>query len=107
MPIGGEGAGVPPGDGLKKRMSRVTLHVTEAAMNKPGPIPGRERVARRRAALRAQGLRPKQFWVPDVRSPAYKAEISRQCRRLARATRESDDLAFAQAIQYWPPDDPD
>lgn len=74
-------------------------------MNKPTPVPGRERVAKRRAALRAQGLRPKQIWVPDVHSPEYKAEISRQCRLLAEAMKDSDDLAFAEAVQYWPPDD--
>ena len=76
-------------------------------MNKPTPIPGRERVARRRAALRAQGLRPKQFWVPDVNSPEFKAEARRQSRLLARAMKDSDDLAFAEAVQYWPPDDKD
>lgn len=76
-------------------------------MNKPGPVPGRERVAKRRAALRAQGLRLKQFWVPDVNSLAFKAEAHRQSLLLAEAMRDSDDLAFAEAIQYWPPDDED
>lgn len=76
-------------------------------MNKPTPIPGRERVAKRRAALRAQGLRPKQFWVPDVHSQEFKAEARRQSVLLARHMRETDDLAFAEAVQYWPPDDPD
>lgn len=62
-------------------------------MNKPAPIPGRERVARRRAALRAQGLRPKQFWVPDVNLPVFKE----QARRAALAVANSDDEAEVQA----------
>jgi hypothetical protein len=74
-------------------------------MNKPTPVPGRERVAKRRATLRAQGLRLKQFWVPDVRSPEFKAEARRQCRLINEAMKNSDDLAFAEAIQYWPPED--
>ena len=39
---------------LRARAFSLTLHVTEARMNKPGPVPGRERVAKRRAALRAR-----------------------------------------------------
>lgn len=38
----------------------------------------RDRVATHRARLRAQGLRPIELWVPDVRSPAFKAEAFRQ-----------------------------
>jgi len=76
-------------------------------MNKPTPVPGRERVAKRRAALRAEGLRPRQIWVPDVNSPEFKAEARRQSQILARHMAKTDDIAFAEAIQYWPPDDPD
>lgn len=76
-------------------------------MNKQTAIPARERVAKRRAALRAQGLKPKQFWVPDVHSAAFKAEARRQSRLLALAMENSDDLAFAEAVQYWPEDDKD
>ena len=35
----------------------------------PGPSTGVQRVAKRRAALRSQGLRPIQIWVPDRSSP--------------------------------------
>jgi hypothetical protein len=38
---------------------------------------GAERVAKRRAALRAQGLRPKTFWLPDTTTPEFQAGIAR------------------------------
>lgn len=36
------------------------------------------RVEKRRAALRAQGLRPVQIWVPDTRAPGFAEEYARQ-----------------------------
>ena len=41
------------------------------------PLTGAERVARRRAALRAQGLRPRTFWLPDPNSEAFKEQARR------------------------------
>jgi hypothetical protein len=38
----------------------------------------------RRERLRAQGLRPVQHWVPDVRNPRVRADLRRQGRLLAR-----------------------
>ena len=58
-----------------------------------------KRVAEHRAALRAQGLRPVQIWVPDTRSPEYRAMIARQCAALwdseneRQVLREIEDLA--------------
>ena len=37
-----------------------------------------QRVAKRRAARRAQGLRPIQIWVPDTRAPGFAEECARQ-----------------------------
>ena len=37
-----------------------------------------QRVEKRRAALRAQGLRPIQIWVPDTRVPGFAEECGRQ-----------------------------
>ena len=37
-----------------------------------------QRVEKRRAALRAQGLRPIQIWVPDTRAPGFAEECARQ-----------------------------
>ena len=44
--------------------------------DRSGNIAGQSRDHRRR--LRAQGLRPIQIWVPDVRAPAFKAKAHRQ-----------------------------
>ena len=72
-------------------------------MNKPAPLTNRERVARRRAALRAQGLRPKQIWVPDLRIAEVREQIRREAVALAALDR-SEDIAFAESIQHWPTD---
>ena len=53
----------------------------------------REKVRAHRARLRAQGMRPIQIWVPDVRSPGFPAEARRQ----ASAVAESDHAAADQA----------
>lgn len=75
-------------------------------MNKPGPVPGRERVAKRRAALRAQGLRLKQFWVPDVHSPEFKEQARRDCEAINRFWADNpEEWESIQALQYWPSDD--
>lgn len=74
-------------------------------MNVHQPLTNRERVARRRQALRAQGLRPRQFWLPDLNDPAVAAELARQVDSINASS--GDDLAFAMAIQYWPPEDED
>lgn len=55
-----------------------------------------ERVQKRRAALRAQGLRPVQLWVPDTRAPGFRGELSRQCSLVADA--EALDIEFAE---FW------
>jgi hypothetical protein len=48
--------------------------------------------------MRAQGLRPVQIWVPDVRSPEFAAEAHRQSARVASADRASDDMDFVEAV---------
>lgn len=48
------------------------------------PKSPRQRMAARRARLRAQGLRPVQHWVPDSRDPKVKADLRRQARLMAR-----------------------
>jgi hypothetical protein len=44
-----------------------------------------QRVQKRRDALRAQGLRPVQIWVPDVNAPGFAEECARQARLVAAA----------------------
>ncbi len=47
--------------------------------------PVTERVRKRRAALRAAGLRPLEIWVPDTRRPGFVEECRRQSLTAARA----------------------
>lgn len=58
----------------------------------------RERVREHRARLRAQGLRPVQIWVPDVRAPEFVAAAHRQSVAIATSEHEADDQAFVDAI---------
>ncbi len=56
---------------------------------------GAERVAKRRAALRAQGLRPKTIWVPDTRTLEFKQKALRSAGWLwDRATDEAHAMAW-------------
>jgi hypothetical protein len=55
------------------------------------------KVKRHRDRLRAQGLRPVQIWVPDVRTDAFKAEASRQSALVAASPGEAEDQAFVDA----------
>jgi hypothetical protein len=48
------------------------------------PKTARERMSTRRKRLRAQGLRPVQHWVPDLRDPKVRAAIRREAAQLAR-----------------------
>ena len=51
-----------------------------------------QRVEKRRNALRAQGLRPIQIWVPDTRAPGFAEECARQAAIVDAANRA--DLEF-------------
>jgi hypothetical protein len=61
----------------------------------------RERVAEYRSRLREQGLRQVEIWVPDVRSPRFKAEAHRQSLVVAQSEQEGDDLAFIDSLMNW------
>jgi hypothetical protein len=62
----------------------------------------RSRVNAHRARLRAQGLRPIQLWVPDVRAPEFSAEAQRQSRAVVRSRHAADDQIFVDAVSEWP-----
>jgi hypothetical protein len=62
------------------------------------PRPSRAKVAAHRQRLRAQGLRPIQIWVPDVRSPEFAAEARRQSLLIAQSPHAEDDQAFIDSI---------
>ena len=57
-----------------------------------------KRVRSYRERLRAQGLRPVQIWVPDVRSPEFAAEAHRQAAAVAASEHAADDQAFIDAV---------
>jgi hypothetical protein len=65
------------------------------------PKPSRVKVREHRERLRAQGLRPIQIWVPDVRSPAFRAEAHRQSLAIAASAHAHEDQAFIDAISDW------
>lgn len=74
-------------------------------------ITGAQRVAKRRAALRSQGLRPKQIWLPDLRDPKVLAEVRADAAALAAQAHRWNDLLSdvedmtAEVLDALPPYD--
>jgi len=60
--------------------------------------PSAVRVRAHRERLRAKGLRPVQFWVPDVRSPQFAQQAHEQSVAVAASGIEADDQAFIDAL---------
>ena len=58
-------------------------------------------MAKRRKRLRTQGLRPVQFWVPDLREPKVRADIRRQGRLLARHPENAEIDAWIEQDYDW------
>ena len=61
----------------------------------------REKVRAHRKRLRRQGLRPIQIWVPDMRSPTFRAEARKQSLAVARSSYARADQDFIDAISDW------
>jgi Protein of unknown function (DUF3018) len=58
-----------------------------------------KRVRKRRAALRAAGLRPIQIWATDTRRPGFAEEARRQSRLAAASDLADQDLLeFLDAV---------
>ncbi|MCK1737694.1 antitoxin MazE family protein [Bradyrhizobium sp. 138] len=70
-------------------------------MSPSKPKTSRMKVQAHRARLRAQGLRPIQIWVPDIRSPSFRSEAHRQSLAVATSTHASEDQGFIDAISDW------
>jgi hypothetical protein len=70
-----------------------------------GPKPSRVKVREHRERLRAQGLRPIQIWVPDVRAPAFRLEAHRQSLAVAASAHAGQDQAFIDTVSDWGPDE--
>ncbi len=58
----------------------------------------RDKVRAYRERMRARGLRPIQFWVPDTRTTAFHTEAHRQSLAVAQSALARKDQAFIDAI---------
>lgn len=75
-------------------------------MNMERPLTGAERAKRWRAAMRAKGLKPRTFWLPDTSTPEFKERARRDVEALNRwYETHSDELDEILSLQSWPPDD--
>lgn len=66
-----------------------------------GIKPTKAKVQQYRDRLHAQGLRPIQIWVPDVRASSFQAEAHRQSLAVATAPHAADDQAFIDEVSAW------
>jgi len=66
-----------------------------------GAKPTHVKVREHRERLRAQGLRPIQIWVPDVRAASFKSEAHRQSLAVAASVHAAEDQAFIDAVSDW------
>jgi Protein of unknown function (DUF3018) len=67
-----------------------------------GSKSSRDKVRAHRERLRREGLRPVQIWVPDVRSPSFKAKAHRQSRAVAISIHAGEDQAFIDSVSDLP-----
>lgn len=71
-------------------------------MTKPrGAKATRAKVREHRERLRAEGLRPIQIWVPDVRAPSFVTEAHRQSLAVKMSAHATEDHAFVDAVSDW------
>ena len=59
------------------------------------------KVRQHRERLRAQGLRPVQIWVPDVRAASFREQAHRQSKAVAESNHAQEDQAFIDAVSAW------
>jgi hypothetical protein len=60
--------------------------------------PAKLKVQEHRDRLRAQGLRPIQIWVPDVRASSFRSEAHRQSLAVAASAHAADDQSLIDAV---------
>lgn len=56
------------------------------------------KLVRHRERLRAAGLRPVHFWVPDTCTPEFAALLRMQCLQLAKDLAETEVLGFTEQV---------
>ncbi len=54
--------------------------------------------------LRAQGMRPVENWLPDVKSQKFVAEALRNARLACRSAEEVEIQSFIDSVFVWPDD---
>ena len=47
----------------------------------------------------------RQIWVPDLRDPEVRNRVRRACQAITAAPARDEELAFVEAVQYWPEDE--
>lgn len=77
------------------------MATTPRKTGKPKPLTARQRMTARRARLRAEGLRPVQHWVPDLRNPKVKAQLRREAKAMARHPANSVVDDWIEAVYDW------
>jgi hypothetical protein len=68
---------------------------------KSKPRTPQQRMAARRVRLRAQGLRPVQHWVPDLRNPKVLAKLRREIKLMAQHPENDAIDAWNEAAYDW------
>ena len=68
---------------------------------KAKPRTPKQRMTARRDRLRAQGLRPVQHWVPDLRDPKVLAAIRREAKLMAQHPENDAIDAWNEAAYDW------
>jgi Protein of unknown function (DUF3018) len=58
----------------------------------------RDRMRSHRTRLRAQGFRPVQIWVPDVRTKSFVTAARKQSRAIAQSDHEQADQQFIDHV---------
>ena len=58
-------------------------------------------MAARRGRLRAQGLRPVQHWVPDLRNPKVLAQIRREAKMIAQGPENDAIDDWIESVYDW------
>ena len=61
-------------------------------------LTGAQRAARYRAAKRAQGLRLKQIWVPDLRDPKVREVIRQSAAEINRRDRLDGTMEYLESL---------
>ncbi len=64
----------------------------------PGSRSSRDKVRLHRERLRAQGLRPVQIWVPDVRARSFAVAARKQSKAIAASEYSVADQLFIDAV---------